>query len=278
MTNLHAVTPSLLALSLLAGCNSATAPKSGQSVSFRLATATPLAVATGALSITSFRLVVGGSALGSGDQFGCVDCQAAGPEAQAVPEIVSIPLDGTPVQLRTEQVQPGTYTMMEIEIVVPTATVLAVTPGWSGQHTIVIAGTYNGRPFEFGLPIEGTVRQRLATALVVGTGGTPASVQVTITLPVAAWFAGVGATLDPTDAAQRAMIEANARKSFVPLELLRQAGIRMLCIYGTQEKESLCRDPQESLMTRVAKNGADHFGGDHPALATQILAQLFAPE
>ena len=62
------------------------------------------------------------------------------------------------------------------------------------------------------------------------------------------------------------------------LELLRQAGIRMLCIYGTQEKESLCRDAQEGLMTRVAKNGAHHFDGDHPALATQILAQLFAPE
>ena len=108
--------------------------------------------------------------------------------------------------------------MMEIEIVVPTAAVLAVTPGWSAQHTIVIAGTYNGRPFELGLPIEGAVRERLATALVVGTGGAPASVQVTITLPVAAWFAGVGATLDPTDAAQRAVIEANARKSFVPLE------------------------------------------------------------
>lgn len=61
------------------------------------------------------------------------------------------------------------------------------------------------------------------------------------------------------------------------LELLRQAGIRMLCVYGTQEKESLCRDAQDGLMTRVAKQGAHHFDGDHPALATQILAQLFAP-
>lgn len=62
------------------------------------------------------------------------------------------------------------------------------------------------------------------------------------------------------------------------LERLRLAGIRMMCIYGTQEKESLCRDAEEGLMVRVAKNGAHHFDGDHPALATQILAQLFAPE
>lgn len=218
MTNLRAVALSLLALSPLAGCNSATSPKSGQPVAFRLATTPPLASATGPLSITSFRLVVGGSALGSGDQFGCVDCQDASPEAQAVPEIASIPLDGSPVQLRTEQVQPGSYTMIEIEVVNPTTSVLAATPGWSAQNTMVIAGTYNGRPFELGLSIQGLARERLATPLEVGTGGAPASVQVTITLPVAAWFAGATGTLDPTDAAQRALIEANARKSFVPLE------------------------------------------------------------
>lgn len=58
------------------------------------------------------------------------------------------------------------------------------------------------------------------------------------------------------------------------LELLRRTGIRMLCIFGTQEKESLCRDAQPGLMTSVAKRGAHHFDGDHALLATQILAEL----
>lgn len=62
------------------------------------------------------------------------------------------------------------------------------------------------------------------------------------------------------------------------LERLRQAGIRMMCVYGTREKESLCREAQEGLMVRVAKDGAHHFDGNNPELATQILAQLFAPE
>lgn len=222
MKNLVTLAPRLvpLALGVLAGCNSnsATAPGMGQTVAFRLATTTPLAAAAGPLTISSFRLVVGGAALGNGDQFGCVDCQDAGQDARAVPEVAGIPLDGSPVQLRTEQVQPGTYTMMEVEVVIPSPPVLAATPGWSAQNTMLISGTYNGRAFELGLPIEGTVRERLATPLVVGTGGTPALVQVTISLPVATWFAGASGTLDPTDATQRAMIEANARRSFAPLE------------------------------------------------------------
>ena len=207
-----------LALGLLAGCNSPTAARGGQPVTFRLATATSLASVAGPLSIASFRLVVGGTALGSGDQFGCVDCQDAGPEARAVPEVVSIPLDGSPVRLRTEQVQPGTYTTMEVEVVVPTPALLAATPGWLAPNTLLIAGTYNGRPFEFGLPVEGTFREQLATPLLVGAGGAPASVQVTISLPVATWFAAAGGTLDPTDAAQRTLIEANAHKSFGAFE------------------------------------------------------------
>lgn len=221
MRNIASLSPALipLALGLLAGCNpSSTAPQIGQPVAFRLTTSASLVSAAGPLSISSVRLVVGGAALGSGDQFGCVDCQNAGPDVRAVPAVVSIPLDGSPVGLRTEQVQAGTYSTMEVEVVVPTPAVLAATPGWSAQNTFVIAGTYNGRPFALGLPIEGTFRQQLATPLVVGAGGPSASIQVTITLPVATWFAGAAGTLDPTDAAQRATIEANARKSFDPLE------------------------------------------------------------
>lgn len=58
------------------------------------------------------------------------------------------------------------------------------------------------------------------------------------------------------------------------LELVSQSGIPMLCFFGTQEKESLCRDAPVGLMTSVSKVGAHHFDGDHALLATRILAQL----
>lgn len=210
-----------LALPLIAGlvgCNATTAPRMGQQVAFRLAAAAPLTSATGPLSITSVRLVVGGAALGNGDQFGCVDCQNAGPEARAVPEVVSLPLDGRPVQLRTEEVQPGSYSMIEVEVVTPTKDLLVTPTGASGMATIAIAGTFDGRPFELGLPIEGTLREHLPTALQIGSGGAPSIVEVTLSLPVTSWFEGAGAILDPTAVPQRNLIEANARKSFTRLE------------------------------------------------------------
>lgn len=207
-----------LTLGILAGCSSPTSARSGQPVRFTLASSTSLASSAGPLAMTSIRLVIGGTSLGTTDQFGCVDCQNAGPEASAVPDIVSIPLDGSSVGLRTEQVQPGSYTAMEVEVVTPTSALLAATPGWLAGNTILMAGRYNGQPFEFGIPVTGMFREPLATPLVVGSGGTPASVQVTISLPVASWFVGGSGTLDPNDAAQRAQIEVNARKSFSAFE------------------------------------------------------------
>jgi hypothetical protein len=41
---------------------------------------------------------------------------------------------------------------------------------------------------------------------------------VRVTLPVASWFVSNGATLDPTVAANRAQIEANARAPFQATE------------------------------------------------------------
>lgn len=58
------------------------------------------------------------------------------------------------------------------------------------------------------------------------------------------------------------------------IEALAKAKIRMLCVYGTDEKESFCRDGPEGWMVKIAKKGAHHFDGDHGALAADILAQL----
>ncbi len=214
-----AVRFSPIALGLLAACDTGTGPKDGLPVAFQLAASAQKIFPSGSLVITSFRLIAGGTALGNGNQFGCQDCNDPGSETSATPEIVTVPLDGTPVSLRTERVQPGTYSMMEVEVVLPTSQILAATPGWTGTNTMVIEGTQSGRPFRLVLPIEGTFREQLATPVVVGASGTPASVTVTLTLPVLSWFtSAAGASLDPTDPAQLALIKANAGKSFGPPE------------------------------------------------------------
>jgi len=53
-------------------------------------------------------------------------------------------------------------------------------------------------------------------------------------------------------------------------ELQRLHGVKLLCIYGKDEKESLCRTAPAGLMTVVARNGAHHFDGNYDALADLV--------
>lgn len=43
-------------------------------------------------------------------------------------------------------------------------------------------------------------------------------------------------------------------------------GVPMLCVYGKEEKESLCRTAPPGLMTIIARNGKHHFDGNYAAL------------
>lgn len=43
-------------------------------------------------------------------------------------------------------------------------------------------------------------------------------------------------------------------------------GLPMLCVYGKEESESLCRTAPAGLMTVVARNGKHHFDGNYAAL------------
>lgn len=60
-------------------------------------------------------------------------------------------------------------------------------------------------------------------------------------------------------------------------DLARLRGTPMLCVYGTDETDSGCRDADASLVTRVARDGKHHFDGDHAALARLVLDALRAP-
>jgi len=60
------------------------------------------------------------------------------------------------------------------------------------------------------------------------------------------------------------------------LQQLAQTKMRMLCIYGKDEKESLCRTAPAGLMTVIQRDGKHHFDGNYDAIA-DILYQALVP-
>jgi hypothetical protein len=189
-------------------------------VRIHLALSTPAFAATaasGPLQITSLRLVVSTASVGAGDQFGCVDCQGNAEDAPATPKLVSVPLSGGTVLVATEQASPGTYSQAEISLARPVAATLAGTSNWPGDATLLIEGTYNGVAFAIPLTIDGSFLGTLTPPVAV-TSSTPSPIAVTVTLPVTTWFTSNGSPLDPGVPAQRAIIEANIRRSFQAID------------------------------------------------------------
>jgi len=201
------------AVLVVGACNS-TSPRATQAVLVLLkANAIPQrsSQSASAVEITGVRLVIRQAALGNGEEFGCVDCQGDEQGGNPEPAVVTVPLDGSPVSVAAERVAPGHYSTVEIELVAPPPALLAATPGWSAGATIEVRGRYNGPDFTLALAIPGQFREALSPAIDVPAGGLPGPINVTITLPVASWFASNGTPLDPNDAAARAQIAANAR-------------------------------------------------------------------
>lgn len=64
-------------------------------------------------------------------------------------------------------------------------------------------------------------------------------------------------------------------------ELVRAAamlpGARFVCVYGTSETDSACRDASPGVVTQVVRTGAHHFDGDFPGLARVALDALRRP-
>jgi hypothetical protein len=189
---------------LALGACDAAGPRAVHPVDIRVAARTTsgpgvAASTAGPLEITGLSMVVGQAALGSGDQFGCIDCQDNGSETAPAPVTIAVPVDGSPVSIAVERVAAGRYSAVEIEVVLP---------------SIVISGRFNGVAFTLPLSIEGSLRETLSPPVDVPASGLSGPVPVTITLPVAAWFTSGGRDLDPANPADRALIESNARASF----------------------------------------------------------------
>ncbi len=56
-------------------------------------------------------------------------------------------------------------------------------------------------------------------------------------------------------------------------EVQKLKGTRLICFYGEEETDSLCRDLEPALAKVVAMKGAHHFGGNYDAIAEAILRQ-----
>jgi type IV secretory pathway VirJ component len=65
-------------------------------------------------------------------------------------------------------------------------------------------------------------------------------------------------------------------KGDIPIlpELEALKGVPMLCVYGKEESESLCRSAPPGLMTVIARNGKHHFDGDYDSLGNIVYQAL----
>jgi hypothetical protein len=227
MTSVRSISVAVATIAL-AACGSSTSPKTTRPVAVRLGVAsTAVGAQQAGIDITGVRLVVGRASIGNGDQFGCADCQGNGGDSNGpnTQQIVDVPLNGGTVLVATEDVAAGTYASAEVSVESPTAATAGHTSGWPAGATIDIVGRIRGTPFELPLTAAGSFRGGLTPPLVVATVGKPPSpVSVTIALPVASWFLSGSTPLDPTNAAQRAQIEANVRAAFQSSEPQRAGG------------------------------------------------------
>ncbi len=60
-------------------------------------------------------------------------------------------------------------------------------------------------------------------------------------------------------------------------EVEKLRGKNMLCVYGSEEKESLCPDLRQEIARSVRMAGGHHFGGNYGAIAELVLKRLAAP-
>ena len=124
-----------------------------------------------------------------------------------------------------------------------------------GERRLVIVGYSRGAAFA---PFAATrlspeLRQKLALVAMLG-------------LPEHAGFKYRFSDLWAT--------RSNPRDIPILPELERLRGTNMLCVYGTKEDESLCREVDPTLVYPVSREGAHHFDGDYRSLTELILARM----
>lgn len=72
------------------------------------------------------------------------------------------------------------------------------------------------------------------------------------------------------------LVKDTERDSDVPImpELLKLKGVPMVCVYGSEEKASACRDAPAGLLRAEERKGGHHFDGADDTLAPVVLQML----
>ncbi len=130
--------------------------------------------------------------------------------------IVSLPLDGSPIQLTSQIIPNGMYDEFEMEIENEDDSSSVSDPDFNengNSYSIVIRGSYNGEEFLFRSDKDFEVEMELNPAIEISdnTGSTAVSINIDPT----GWFVdSQGNSLDPSDPANKELIENNIQNSF----------------------------------------------------------------
>lgn len=131
--------------------------------------------------------------------------------------IVNLPLDGSVIELTSQNIPSGFYDEFEMEIEHDDDNNINdpdfIKEGDEDGYSMVIKGSYNGQEFMFRTDTDFEIEMDLNPPLEISdTSGSPS---VAINIDPAGWFVDSnGNALDPSDPANKEMIEDNIKNSF----------------------------------------------------------------
>lgn len=129
--------------------------------------------------------------------------------------IVNLPLDGSRIELTSQIIPSGVYEEFEMEIEHDDETSVS-DPDFSenGNHySLVIRGSYNGEEFLFRSEEDFEIEMELNPVLEISDNN--GSTSVAINIDPSGWFLdSQGNPLDPSDPANKELIEENIENSF----------------------------------------------------------------
>ncbi len=124
---------------------------------------------------------------------------------------------------------------------------------WNKTRVVLIGYSFGADAMPFmasRLPTD--LRDRVALVALLGLSDT-----ASFEFHVAGWLGGGNKNTLPT-----------------PPEIQRLKGHEILCVYGTEERDSLCPRLPDGIAALLALKGDHHFGGDYTAIAEAILKRV----
>lgn len=226
----------LACASVLAGCEQAAGPGSGDSdlalsfevprssASFSLAPGD--SAPAGILTLDSVQVVLARVKLHRADDG--EDCAEGADDRcesfTAGPVLVNLPVKGGRVTPFATRPLAGTYDRLDFKIHRPegndssTRAFRAAHGGWPASAAVRIVGKYNTAPFDVFFRTEAQIRQRFDPPLTIGDTTSLGSVGLTVTVDAEKWLVVNGASVDPRSLTSNprllAAVEKNIRESF----------------------------------------------------------------